>query len=65
MLFSPRAGLGDGFIAMGVALAISALGLMLLFNVEWLRDWLQWQLGAGLALAIIGRWVLGRSRLPH
>lgn len=65
MLFSPRAGVGDGCIAVGVALASSALGLLLLFNMEWLADWLRWQLGAGLSLAVAGRWVLGRSRLPH
>lgn len=65
MLFSPRAGLGDGFIACGVALATSALGLLLLFNMEAASGWLQGQLLVGLLLTITGRWVLGRARLPH
>lgn len=65
MLFSPRAGLGDGCITAGVALAASALGLLVLLPAELLTQWLQWQLAGGLALALLGRWLLARARLPH
>ena len=63
MLFSPRAGLGDGCITAGVALAASALGLLVLLPAELLTQW--WQLAGGLALALLGRWLLARARLPH